>query len=247
MNAAVRLIPALLVIVVIALVPASLRGQDVARPASAAAAGGTLVATVRANATIDLRHPDGRVVTNLAPGTYSIQVRDQTGSHNFHLRGPGVNQSTAVAFTGTVTWSVTFAAGTYTFVCDPHSAFMKGSFRVGSAARPPARRSTAKVLTGWVGPDFTIGLRDARGKSLNGRRISAGKYRIKIHDLSPIHNFELKGDSFDEETDEEWTGTVTWKVTFRPGEEYEFECDPHHHLMRGSFTVGRRLASRGRR
>jgi plastocyanin len=31
---------------------------------------------------------------------------------------------------GTKTWTVTLKAGKYTYVCDPHASFMKGSFTV---------------------------------------------------------------------------------------------------------------------
>jgi plastocyanin len=30
----------------------------------------------------------------------------------------------------TTTWTVTLKKGTYTFVCDPHAAIMKGTLRV---------------------------------------------------------------------------------------------------------------------
>ena len=32
---------------------------------------------------------------------------------------------------GKVTWNVTLKKGTYTFVCDPHAATMKGTVKVG--------------------------------------------------------------------------------------------------------------------
>ena len=95
---------------------------------------------MRANATIDLRHPDGSQVTQVQPGTYTIQVNDETGSHNFHLSGPGVDRSTQVTWSGTVTWTVTLAAGTYTYVCDPHNDFMRGSFTVAAGPPPPPLR-----------------------------------------------------------------------------------------------------------
>jgi plastocyanin len=50
--------------------------------------------------------------------------------HNFHLKGPGLNKTTSVAGKGTFTWTVTLKKGTYTYVCDPHASFMKGSFKV---------------------------------------------------------------------------------------------------------------------
>jgi plastocyanin len=72
----------------------------------------------------------GKKVTSLTAGKYTIVVRDTAGDHNFHLTGPGVNRSTTVGGTGTQTWRVTLKKGTYTYVCDPHASFMKGSFTV---------------------------------------------------------------------------------------------------------------------
>ena len=72
----------------------------------------------------------GKKVTTLKAGTYKIVVADRASIHDFHLRGPGVNKSTAVAFNGTVTWTLKLRAGRYTYVCDPHASGMKGSFRV---------------------------------------------------------------------------------------------------------------------
>jgi plastocyanin len=57
-------------------------------------------------------------------------VRDRASDHDFHLSGPGVNETTSVSGTGTVVWHVTLRKGTYKFICDPHATFMKGSFRV---------------------------------------------------------------------------------------------------------------------
>jgi plastocyanin len=99
--------------------------------ATSGAATTRLVATVGPNFTITLTK-GGKKVTTLKPGAYSITVNDKSTFHNFHLRGPGVNKSTSVAFKGTLKkpWTVTFKRGTYTYVCDPHSSQMKGSFRV---------------------------------------------------------------------------------------------------------------------
>jgi plastocyanin len=89
----------------------------------------TLTATVGPGRTISLRSGTSRV-SRLKAGRYRIVVRDRSSSHNFHLRGPGVNKRTAVRFKGTATWTVTLRRGRYRFVCDPHAAVMKGSFRV---------------------------------------------------------------------------------------------------------------------
>jgi plastocyanin len=66
------------------------------------------------------------------PGNYAIRVTDKASIHDFHLTGPGVNKViTSVGFTGTKTVALALKKGTYTYVCDPHSFEMKGSFTVG--------------------------------------------------------------------------------------------------------------------
>ena len=72
----------------------------------------------------------GKKVTNLKAGKYRLVVRDLATDHDFHLTGPGVNRSTPIGSTGTWRWTITLRKGTYKYVCDPHSAFMKGSFTV---------------------------------------------------------------------------------------------------------------------
>jgi plastocyanin len=72
----------------------------------------------------------GKKVTSLKAGKYTIVVRDTAGDHDFHLSGPGLNRSTTVGGTGTSRWNVTLRKGTYKYVCDVHSTFMKGSFTV---------------------------------------------------------------------------------------------------------------------
>jgi len=59
-----------------------------------------------------------------------VEVDDQAKIHNFHLTGPGVEETTDVARTGPATWEVIFEAGEYTFVCDPHAGSMRGTFTV---------------------------------------------------------------------------------------------------------------------
>jgi len=72
----------------------------------------------------------GKKVTSLKAGKYTIVVRDMAGDHDFHLSGPGLNRSTTVGGTGTSRWNVTLRKGTYKYVCDVHSPYMKGSFTV---------------------------------------------------------------------------------------------------------------------
>jgi len=73
----------------------------------------------------------GKKVSSLKAGRYTIVVKDTAADHNFHLTGPGVNKTTTVVGTGTQTWKVALKKGTYTYVCDPHASFMKGTFTVG--------------------------------------------------------------------------------------------------------------------
>lgn len=79
---------------------------------------------------IELKTATGHRVTTLKPGTYRIKVEDKSAIHDFHLVGPGVNRSTTVAGTVETMWTVRLKAGRYTFMCDPHSGQMRGSFRV---------------------------------------------------------------------------------------------------------------------
>jgi plastocyanin len=89
----------------------------------------TLVANVGPGFTISLMKGGTRVST-LKPGAYVIRVSDKSSFHNFHLRGPGVNKSTPVGFTGRRTLNVTLRKGTYRYQCDPHRGQMKGSVTV---------------------------------------------------------------------------------------------------------------------
>ena len=97
--------------------------------AAASASSPTLVASVSDPLNISLTQ-NGAKVTHLKPGTYTIVVKDTAADHDFHLTGPGVNKTTSVGGKGTFTWKVTLKKGTYTYVCDPHASFMKGTVAV---------------------------------------------------------------------------------------------------------------------
>lgn len=72
-------------------------------------------------------------VTTLKPGTYIVLVTDTAKVHNFHLKGPGVNKDSGVAYKSTkaLKWTVVLKKGTYHYLCDPHASLMNGSFTVG--------------------------------------------------------------------------------------------------------------------
>jgi plastocyanin len=94
------------------------------------ASGTTLTASVGPGFEISLTDANGADVSTLPAGSYTIDVDDQSDIHNFHLPGTGVDESTEVSEVETETWEVTFEAGTYEFVCDPHASTMNGSFEV---------------------------------------------------------------------------------------------------------------------
>jgi len=95
-----------------------------------ATSGNTLTASVGPGFDISLTGADGAAVSTLSAGDYTIEVDDQSDAHNFHLTGPGVDDTSDVGGTGTDTWTVTLEAGSYHFQCDPHSSTMNGDFEV---------------------------------------------------------------------------------------------------------------------
>jgi plastocyanin len=97
--------------------------------ASASAATPTLNATDGPGFTITLKKGKTKV-TSLKAGKYKIVVKDLSNLHNFHLKGAGIDKKTGVKPKGTFTWTVTLKKGTYKYLCDPHAAIMKGSFKV---------------------------------------------------------------------------------------------------------------------
>lgn len=106
--------------------------------ASAGAAGGAAGSALRGtlgtpdnpNAfEIGLVDASGAEVGTLRPGTYTLEVDDQTEIHNFHLTGEGVDVETGVSETGKKTFTITLQAGEYRYVCDPHPN-MQGTLTV---------------------------------------------------------------------------------------------------------------------
>lgn len=181
-----------------------------------------LVAVVGTNDAfvISLRDASGNLVTHLDPGTYDISVSDRSQMHNFHLKGPGVDNSTAIEVAENVTWTVTFTdGGRYSFVCDPHSTQMRGFFTVGTLA--PTQLSAS------VGPRKTI--------TLTPKTVDLGPATITVNDRSRKDNFHLTGPGVNRKTGVATRGRVTWSVTLQPGR-YTYRSDKSKKL-RGGFTV----------
>ena len=205
--------------------------------AGADAQGTTLHGTVGPAFSISLVDGSGAVVSHLDPGTYTIVVDDNAAEHNFHLSGPGVEQTTAVEFIGTVTWTVTFTDGRYIFRCDPHSTLLKGAFTVGTppptTTKPKPPPATGK-LSGTVGPGASISLKKSSGAS--AKVLKAGKYSVSVRDLSKAQNFHLIGPGVNKSTGVRFTGRTTWSVTLKKGT-YRFRSDPSKARVHGSIRV----------
>jgi len=91
-----------------------------------------LTGRVGPGSTISLKKGSA-IVKALKAGTYKVAVTDSSTKDNFHLLGPGVSKRTGVRAKGTVTWRLTFRAGTYTYRSDAHPK-LKRTFKV---VKPP--------------------------------------------------------------------------------------------------------------
>lgn len=192
--------------------------------ASGAAASPTLKASVGPGFSISLTNANGVRITHLIPGSYVVDVNDQSAEHNFHLSGPAVNQATSIGAVEKKTWNVTFKNGTYKFVCDAHPTQMTGSFTVGT--KPV-------VLTGIVGPSNKITL--TRNKKVV-KSLKAGSYVVKVFDRSAKLNFHLYGPGkVALKTGLKFMGKLTWKVKVRKGT-YFYRSDVGKGLKK-SFKV----------
>jgi hypothetical protein len=139
MTLRARNVPVVLGIVVLAATVALKLGVGGSHAAvsSHTAVSSTLHAYVHESADIGMNFDDGtdvgsqaRTPPTIPPGTYTIRVVDDAVTHNFHLTGPGVDQTTPVDDLQTSTWTVTLQPGsTYKFQCDVHSDYMYAAFQ----------------------------------------------------------------------------------------------------------------------
>lgn len=199
--------------------------------AATGSANATLTGVVGPGFSISLKNADGSNVSHLNPGTYDIVVTDNELTHNFHLFGPGVEQSTDIegASPNPVTWTVTFSDGTYTFNCQAHPVQMKGTFTVGTVAPPPppAAKLSGKVTSSAITLKTSAG---ARVKSL-----AQNTYKIAVTDSSKTQNFHLTGPGVNRKTSVPGKSKRTWTVKLKPGK-YTYRSDKKRSLRR-TFVV----------
>ena len=202
-----------------------------------------LFGTVGPEFEISFRDAQGNRVTKLEPGTYDVQVRDLSDFHTFHLEGPGVDERTEVAFTGSVNWTVTFRDGSYSYHCDPHPT-LGDQFVVGNPpttspppANPPVSAKTKLLLT--AGPSQVITLKTAAGKAVTSMKL--GTYTVTVRDRGIDHNAHIVAPGYNRKTTPlSFRGTQTWKVALKKAGTLRFLCDPHAAFgMRGSAKIVR--------
>jgi hypothetical protein len=180
-----------------------------------------LIGNVGPGFSISLHDPAGNAVNQIDPGTYTLVVHDQADIHNFDLSGPGVSAKTDIDFVGDQTFTVTFAEGRYTYVCDAHFATMNGKLTVGNPPPlPPPPTPKANPLTVHVGPGHVLAF---------PKGLAIGKYAITIRDLSKTDNLHLKGPGVDRKTGIAFRGTVKWTVSLKAGT-YRVWSDAHKTL-----------------
>jgi hypothetical protein len=88
-----------------------------------------LVGQVGPRRIIAVKTTSGGRVKRLVAGKYRLTVKDLTRADNFHLTAPGINRKTGVKSRATVTWTLTFRAGTAKYRSDAHPR-LRGGFTV---------------------------------------------------------------------------------------------------------------------
>ena len=112
------------------------------------------------------------------------------------------------------------------------TAIVVGAVLVAGAS---ATRSVTPVLTGTVGPGYTITV------TMNGKKVKtlkAGTYKFVIHDKASVHGFSLDGPhGFAKDIAQvPFVGTKTITLKLKAGS-YKYYCPPHEPTMFGRFTV----------
>jgi hypothetical protein len=98
-----------------------------------------------------------------------------------------------------------------------------------------SRANTTPMLTGTVGPGFTISLKTS-GKVV--KTLKAGAYKFVITDKSNFHAFSLDGPhGFAKDfTKIPFVGKKTFTVKLKVGK-YKYYCPNHESTMFAHFTV----------
>lgn len=139
--------------------------------------------TVGPGQTIGAYYADGRRVTRIPPGTYTIQVHDLSTTHNFHLTGPGVDEKTAVDEIIHPVLHLTLRVGTYTLKCDVHPS-MRATLVVSTTA-PPVPKCKVPRLVGKTLVRARRMIRAARCSVGRVRRVRSKRARNRVVSQKP--------------------------------------------------------------
>ena len=112
------------------------------------------------------------------------------------------------------------------------TAVVVGAVLVAGAS---AKRSATPVLTGTVGPGYTINLK-LNSKAV--KTLNAGTYKVVIHDKATIHGWSLDGPhGFAKDISPvPFVGTKTVTLKLKAGK-YKLYCPSHESTMFQHFTV----------
>jgi hypothetical protein len=184
--------------------------------------------------TLELTTSDGGRVRSggvrvLAPGTYTVVVEDRSSVDNFHLAGPGIDEQTTLEFVGTVTWTLNFTPGGYTYRTDGAGAPECGCSQSFSVSQPAPTQLRGTVAA------RTISLKTPAGaRAVN---VAAGKYVIVVNDRSRGNNFHISGNGVNRRTSAKFVGRKTWTITLAPRSLYTYRSDSTPSLRRTFRTL----------
>lgn len=183
--------------------------------------------------TLELTTSDGGRVRSggvlvLAPGTYTVVVEDRSSVDNFHLGGPGIDEQTTLEFVGTVTWTLNFTPGGYTYRTDGAGAPECGCAQSFSVSQPAPTQLRGTVAA------RTISLKTTTGAMVVN--VAAGKYVIVVNDRSRSNNFHLSGKGVNRRTGVKFVGRKAWTVTLALGSLYTYRSDSNPSL-RGTLRT----------
>ena len=114
-----------------------------------------------------------------------MQVHDLSSAHNFHLSGPGFNQSTPVADVVHPIWTITFQKGVYTFKCDVHSATLKGTVAVATGSPSPPTKCRVPRVVGKTLNAAVRAIRAAHCSKGSVRRTRSQRARNRVLRQTP--------------------------------------------------------------
>jgi hypothetical protein len=188
------------------------------------AAANTLHAVVESTTplTLELTTSDGGRVRSggvpvLAPGTYTVVVEDRSSVDNFHLGGPGLDEQTTLEFVGTVTWTLEFTPGGYSYRTDGAGAPECGCNQTFSVRQPAPAQLRGTVAAKTISLKTPVGARAAN--------LAAGKYVIVVNDRSRSNNFHLSGKGVNRRTGVKFVGRKEWTITLAPSSLYTYRSD----------------------